>query len=240
MIINTALIVGLMLSVSAVNAATVTVDFTGTIDGRGGLTSDLHTLIPIGQAFTGSYTYETESPSSPLSNSDISYLGAISNFTVSFGDLYATLDNGAFRFQDNKELQPFFPEDEPTIYDTYIVQGTTESTAIPTNVETNIVLSDYSSSSVTSAYHLNWMRLDVNDFSAEMLSNALLTNQVPDISNLDMGFQFGYRLDCCTGSTDVYGSIDSLTVSAVPVLPALWLFVSGLFGLFLNAKRKSS
>jgi hypothetical protein len=236
MILIKSLLLFILLS-SVTHAAVVTVNYSGTINGKGGLSSDLHTLMPIGQTFTGSYTYDSSfSATSSSSINDISYTGAISDFTVNVGALYATLDNGAFRYINNKEIPPYPPEIEPTFYDTYIVQGRTDHTSLPTNVDTNIVLSNYVSETLTSGYHLRWLRLDITDTTAEILNSALLTDGIPDISGQNMRFEFGYQLDCCTGRTDVYGVIDSLTISSVPVPQAIWLFVTGIASLISFTK----
>ncbi len=219
---------------SIAHAAVVTVSFTGTINGQGGLSSDLHTLIPIGQTFTGSYTYDSSFPAtSTIGTNDITYTGAISNFTVNFGSLYATLDNGAVRYINDKEIPLIPPETNPSYYDTYTVQGRTDHSSLPTNVDTNIVLSDY---------HLRWLRLDVTDLTAVILNSALLTSGIPDITGQNTRFEFGYQLDCCTGTTDVYGNIDSLTISSVPVPAAIWLFVTGIASLvsFTKYNNKKS
>jgi hypothetical protein len=217
------------------HAAVVTVNYSGTINSKGGLSSDLHTLIPIGQTFTGSYTYDSfAAPSSGIN--DISYNGAISNFTVNFGSLYATLDNGGLRYINDQEIPALPPETDSTFYDTYIVQGRTDHPLLPTNVDTNIILSNFVSETLTSGYHLRWLRLDVTDTTAGMLNSALLTSGIPDISGQNMRLEFGYQLDCCTGRTEVYGTIDSLTISSVPVPPAIWLFLSGMASLISFTK----
>ncbi len=222
------------------HAAVVTVNYSGIINSKGGLSSDLHTLIPIGQTFTGSYTYDSSfSATSSSGINDISYTEAISNFTVNFGSLYATLDNGALRYINDREVLPLPPETDPTFYDTYIVQGRTDHASLPTNVDTNIVLSNYVSETLNSGYHLRWLRLDVTDATAGILKSALLTDGIPDISGQNMRFEFGYQLDCCTGRTDVYGTINSLTVSSVPVPPAIWLFLSGIASLVSFTKYSS-
>lgn len=229
----------LMLSATVANSALVTVSFSGIIDGKGGLTSDLHTLMPIGQTFTGSYTYDSSfSATSSSGSNDVSYTGAITDFTVSFGSLYATLDNGGFRYINDKEISSAPPETEPTIYDTYIVQGRTDHSSLPTNVDTNIVLSNYESETLSSGYHLRWLRLDVTDNTAGMINSALLSGGIPDITGLNMGFELGFQLDCCTGKTDVYGSINSLEISSVPIPSAVWLFGSGLITLIGFTRRK--
>jgi len=238
---NKALGLYLILAISTADAAIVTVNYSGTIGSHSGLSSDLHTLLPIGQTFTGSYTYDSSYPSSsPSGSNDKSYNGAISNFTVNIGSLYATLDNGAFRYINDRENPPAPHETEPTFYDTYIVQGRTDHSSLPTNVDTNIVLSNYVSETLNSGYHLRWLRLDVTDHNAGMLDDATLSGTPPDIAGLNMRFEFGYQLDCCTGRTDVSGSIDSLAVSTVPIPSAVWLFGAGLLGLIGVARRKKA
>ncbi len=240
MFLNIKVLLILLLLSPVAHATVVTVNYSGTINGKGGLSSDLHTLIPIGQTFTGSYTYNSSfSATSSNGINDISYTGAISDFTVNFGSLYATLDNGGFRYVNDREVPPLPHETDPTFYDTYIVQGRTDHSSLPTNVDTNIVLSNYVSETLTSAYHLHWLRLNVTDATAGILNSALLTSGIPNISGQNMRFEFGYQLDCCTGRTDVYGTINSLTISSVPVPPAIWLFLSGIALLVFFTKYNS-
>lgn len=233
-------------------ATPVTFQFGGVIEFHGGLSSDLHDLIPVGQAFSGSYTFDTSySNTSSIGSNDLSYSGAISNFTVTFGDLYASIDNGGIRLVNDKEhveehvQWPDDPEEEPTYTytysysDTYIIQGRPDHPALSANVDTNIALSNYVSENYNSGYYLNWIRLDVEDDTAGMLNSALLSGTPPDITGLDTHFAFGYSLDCCTGETRVYGTVNYLSVTPVPVPAAAWLFGSSLIGL-ASIKRKKS
>lgn len=225
---------------SAANSAIITFNFGGVIGSHSGLTSDLQTFIPIGQTFTGSYTFDTSfGATSSNGTNDLSYSGAISNFTTNFGAYYATLDNGGLRYINNETLIPTPPQTGPTIVDSYIVGGDTGNSLLPTNVNTNIILSNYVSGSVNSSYQLRTMRLSAYDYTANMLNSALLTSTPPDIAGLNMRFLLDYQLNCCTGRTSVYGTINSLTVSTVPVPPAIWLFITGLISLISIKYRKS-
>ena len=44
-----------------------------------------------------------------------------------------------------------------------------------------------------------------------MLDDALLTSVPPDITGLDMDFEFDFQLECCTGRTYVHGQISSIS-----------------------------
>ena len=190
------------------NAEEVTFNFEGDIDYQHGTDSDLHTLLPVGQTFTGSVTFDPGTPTTGSSN-ELSYDGAISNFTVSFGTLYATLDNGNLALINDRLSDP--EDTDSDLFDVYIIQGRTDHSAIPTNVDTNIVLSDYVSPTTNSGWHLRWLRLHIYDYSGGMLDDALLTSVPPDITGLDMDFEFDFQLDCCTGRTYVHGQISSIS-----------------------------
>jgi hypothetical protein len=210
---RTNIFVILLLSLcSQVSYATqVTFNFEGEITLQHGTDSDLHTLLPLGQTFTGSVTFDPATPGTPNqgSSNDLNYEGAISIFTVSFGALYATLDNGNFALVNDRLSGPEYPESD--LFDYYIIQGRTDHSAIPTNVDTNIVLSDYVSPTINSGWHLRWLRLHIYDYSGGMLDDALLTSVPPDITGLNMVFQFDFQLDCCTGKTYVQGQINSIS-----------------------------
>ena len=192
-------------------ATEVTFNFEGEITYQHGLASDLHTLLPLGQIFTGSVTFDTTTPATAEAgeSNNLSYDGAISNFTVSFGTLYATLDNGSMRLINDQLLDPEQPEQG--FFDTYIIQGRTDLSSLPTIVDTNIVLSNYVSSTINSGYHLNWLRLHVYDYVGSLLDDPLLSITPPDIAGRDMQFEFYFKLDCCTGTTGVLGRVNSLT-----------------------------
>ncbi len=192
------------------NATEVTFNFEGQITYKHGLNSDLHTLIPVGQIFTGSVTFDTDAAVTDYdAPNDLGYSGAISNFTVSFGNLYATMDNGALRLTNDQFIDPDDPE--RGMYDSYIIQGRTDHSALPTNVDTNIILSNYVSPPINSGYHLDWLRIDINDYAASMLNDPFLSTTPPDVAGLNTEFEFRFRLNCCTGTTVVQGQINSLT-----------------------------
>lgn len=222
----------LVLTTQISNAAIITVDYSGTINFDSGLSSDLQTLLPVGTSFTGSYTYDSSSAATQIYNSnDYSYTGIVSDFSIYFDSYYASLEGTGMRFQN----------DTPT--DTYLVAGGAYHPEASTNIDTNIVLSNYVSETINSGYHLYTMRLDITDNSGNMLSDALLSQSVPDLTGTSTSFMLEFKLDCCTGRTTVYGSIDSLSIasiSTVPIPSAIWLFGSGLVGLIGVARRKKA
>jgi hypothetical protein len=209
--VKTFVILLLCLCGHASYAEQVTFNFEGEITLHYGLDSDLHTLLPVGQAFTGSVTFDPDTPGTPYagSSNEMEYSGAISHFTVSFGALYATLDNGNFALIDDRLSDPEDPNSD--LFDFYIIQGRTDLSAVPTNVDTNIVLSNYVSPTFDSGWHLRWLRLHIYDYSGLMLDDAVLTNVPPDITELDMDFELYFQLDCCTGRTYVQGQINSIS-----------------------------
>lgn len=232
------LFVFLMLFLPTINAAIVTVDFSGKTNTSAGVASDLQSLIPIGQTFSGSYTYNTATPGL-LNTTGVSYLGAISDFTVNFGSLYAKLDNGHMLLINDAEVPPLPNETEPSFLDTYLIQVSTGSTLWPIAVDTNIVLSDLVTDTLVSGFSLSEIRMSVEDPSGSMLSSAILTNAAPDISGLPMVFNFKFGLDCCTGSTEVGGIVDTLSVSAVPIPSSILLFVSGFISMVSVVRYKN-
>ncbi|MCW9058386.1 MAG: hypothetical protein OQL11_05895 [Gammaproteobacteria bacterium] len=228
----------LMFLVTTAKASVVTFSFSGTITDHGFISSDLHAMIPIGELFSGSYTFNTASlADGDGSINDQGYIGAISDFRVSFGSLYAILDNGGFRLINDKEII-FEPEADPIYEDTYIVQGRTDHASLPTNVDTNIVLSNYQSGGIDSGWHVRWLRLDVSDPSGMLLSDAALRTTAPDISGLSPRLEFGFKLDCCTGTTEVYGTLNNLSVTAVPLPNAATLFVSAIIAAAPAIRRR--
>ena len=207
---NIAILVLLSLFVHVSYATEVTFNFEGEINFKAGLQSDLHALVPVGQTFTGSVTFDTNTPATAEGESNnLEYLGAISKFTVSFGNLYATLDNGAMRLINDQFLDPEQPEQG--IFDYYIIQGRTDLSSLPTNVDTNIILSNYVSPPINSGYHFEWLRIDISDYAGSMLNDALLYTTPPDITGLNTQFELRFRLNCCTGTTGVIGKVNSLT-----------------------------
>ena len=99
------------------NAEEVTFNFEGEIDYQHGTDSDLHTLLPVGQTFTGSVTFDPGTPTTGSSN-ELRYDGAISNFTVSFETLYATLDNGNLALINDDSA---IPKIQILIFSTFIL-----------------------------------------------------------------------------------------------------------------------
>jgi len=221
-----------------ISAAPVTFEFTGTINYHYGLASDLHTLVPIGQQFTGSYTFDPMSSPSGIT-SDTAYYGngALTDFRISFGSLYANFDRGTIVLQ-NDILTPNDPF-EPYLRDYYKV-GATAHPTLPTIVETNITLSDYVSETIISGYYPSELYFSLSDTTGNMLNDLQLSTMPPDINGTFTSFRLAFQLDCCNGGTEISGKIESLTVSTVPIPAAVWLFGSGLIGLIGFARHKKS
>jgi hypothetical protein len=227
------------------NATLIAFNFSGTINSQFGLASDLHTIAPVGSAFTGSFTFNPDAPATTVdSTNDITYFGAITEFAINFGSSYLSVDNGYFMIRNDIERLPNELEFEtaPVYEDDYIVTTAAGVPSLPINVDTNIVLSDYVSQTITSAWHFQWMRLDVTDLTALMLSDASIPSTPPNLTP-NTGFNLYFQLDCCTGRTEVAGHLDSLTIAAAPIPAAFWLLCSGLLvlgGMLCRKERCSN
>lgn len=234
---------GILLNYSmSANAALLTFNYSGTINSQFGLASDLHTIAPVGSTFAGSFTFDPNAPATTVdSPNDITYFGAITEFSINFGSSYLSVDNGYFMIRNDIERLPNDLEFEtaPVYEDDYIVTTAAGVPSLPINVDTNMVLSDYVSQTITSAWHFQWMRLDVTDLTALILSDASIPSTPPNLTP-NTGFNLYFQLDCCTGRTEVAGHLDSLTVAAAPIPAAFWLLGSGLLGLLGVARKKSA
>ena len=199
------------------NEALITFNYSGVVYANYGLASDLHTIAPIGSTFTGSFTFKPNAPAtSAVSPDDISYLGALSDFTINFGTNYLSINNGSFRIQNDIERPPLLLETAPVYEDNYLVTTSAGVAAAPINVNTNILLSDYVSQTINSAWHFQWMRLSVTDLAAYMLCDASIPT-IPPLLTPNTGFNLYFQLDCCTGRTEITGHIDSLEMVAATV-----------------------
>jgi hypothetical protein len=201
----------LMLFGQSSYAEEITFNFEGVVAYYIGTPSALPTWIPVDQPFTGSFTFDTTTPGieDDFYLNDVSYLNALSHFTVDFGAYYLTLDNGHILVRDDWLASP-----ESVPYDYYSVSRSNASWINPpANVDTNIVLPNYVSSTIDSGWHFSLMRVQVQDYLANLLSSTALPLIPPDISVASSThFVLEFQLDCCTGSNDMHGYITSLVV----------------------------
>ncbi len=242
---NFRILVAGLLFISAHHASAVTYNFTGSIStyaGHTGLDSDLHTLIPQGTTFSGSYTID---PTSGIFTTDeLDEYGyttensrySVSSFTMNFGDIYLNLSGSYLFLTDDRANDS---NGEIAFQDSYIL-GATYYTGSPVSVDTNIEISDYTSSSINSGYHFRSLRMSITDSTGTLLDGVHLPNTTPDLETYRYFFQLSYGLDCCTGSTGVSGEIYDIQISEVPLPPALWLFLTGVTSLLASTKLKRS
>ncbi len=106
-----------------------------------------------------------------------------------------------FRFINDKEPSLMPSATEPTTtYDRYVVQGRTDHSALPTNIDTNISLSDY---------HLRWMRLEATDDTAAMINSTQeATTVVSTVGVIGGDALDTYSLDI--NGASVYSGVDGL------------------------------
>jgi len=192
-------------------AEEITFNFEGVVSNHYGTPSALSTWLPVGTPFSGSYTFESTTPGidDDYYLNDVSYLNAVSHFTVDFGVYYLTLDNGHIVVRNDWLSDP-----ESTPYDYYsVVQSNAVWVEFPANVDTNIVLPNYVSSTIDSGWHFSLMRLDLRDYLANLLDSTDLPLIPPDPSaTSSTNFALEFQLDCCTGTHYMQGYISSLVL----------------------------
>jgi hypothetical protein len=225
----------LLLLVNTANAGLVRVDFSGTFSFHSGLglAPALETMFPVGDRFYGSYTYESTAPGTPISGTDgFSYTQALTDFSFSYGGLYATMDNGYINLENNNVDPDPFEEVDP-ITDSLEVMAEADVPSRPTNVSTNITLPNYVSGPTNSGWHVDFMYLRHTRANEGLLDSSSLTDPMNDFAGLGGPvFYLNFQLDCCTGNVDLAGRVDSMVVSSVVPVPASgWLFSSALAGL---------
>lgn len=235
-----------LLLANTASAELVKVDFSGTFFSFSSrdlaLAPALETMFPEGGRFYGSYTYESTATGNPISGTDgFSYTQALTDFSFSYDGMYASMDNGYINLENNN-FDPDAPEEVDPYRDSLQVMAQSNVPSRPTNVSTNINLPNYVSDSIDSGWHPDYMYIRHVFASSELLDSSSLTDPMNDFSGPGgPTFYLNFKLDCCTGSVDINGRIDSMVASSVvPVPAAAWLFGSALTGLGWLRKKQTS
>lgn len=231
-------IVGLIFLVitSLTNAAyaeLTTFNFTGTVtytNGPIGLPNPLVGTFYIGQTFTGNFTFDSNAIGTnswqpgEVNFDDVSYINAISNYTIQFGNLYATFDKGGIRVINDRPNYEVPPEDGgvPTSYSDIYVVGAGRSYSA--NESTNIFIPNY---------YVKGLYMNFTDFTASMLNSTNLPVIPPDITNTFQVFTLDFGLTGGTAVASIDGKISSLSLAPEPI--SSLLFVTG--GILLAGRR---
>lgn len=205
-------------------AAIVTYDFTGVIDisAVGSLPSDVH----LGSAFTGSFSFDTSTPGTVNSSSQVLYQGALTNLSVKVGS--SIYDKALV----DSTPHPLFPPvnaievDNNTIglIDQYLLtDSVTDTSHVSTALELRLNTIDVDPTAVTTT-HLGGDILDLSKFQTHQIEFA--------VSNPDRTF-----------AQEFSGNITSLTLHAgnpspVPEPGSIALLGIGSLGLLCGARRR--
>lgn len=220
-------------------AAIIQYGYSATITSHGGLSSDLHSILPIGAAVSGTFKFDSNT-TAVYDGDAVEYNEAVLEFTVEFGGFYLSIDNGVVNVTNDLLMPPPAHDPEAEVYlDAFQVAGNGELPSLPTLVDTNINLSNYVSETINSGYHFRTMEVLTNDATGQMLDGGTLNNLPISLFGDGGLFSLTFELDCCTGRTSVNASLTNLTlqsVTAVPLPPSMGLYLLS-FVSFAWAKR---
>ena len=210
-----------------------TFNFTGTVNytnGPIGLPNPFVGTFYIGQTFTGNFTFDSNAIGTnswqpgEVDFDDVSYNNAISNYTIQFGNLYATFDKGGIRVINDSPRYEVPPEEGgvPTSFDDTYVVGAGRSYSA--NESTNIVIPNY----YVKGFYMNF-----TDFTASMLDSTNLPVIPPDITNTFQVFTMNFGLTGGTAEANIHGKISSLSLAPEPI--SSLLFLTG--GILLTGRK---
>ena len=201
-----------------VHAAVVTWTFSGTITSNGGSTTGPVPGINVGDAVTGSAVYNTNA--SPI---DLSWGATLYELTIPTDMLIIEVNGSTFSSMPGDYLSAVVSND-------------------------GIISGEYGDR-VTVSYQTgnSWVHVNIQDeiepydlISDQSLPTYLDFTKADEMPGWDGNFgaiQMGFT----AGDIQLASfSIDAFETSAVPILPAIWLFGSGLVGLIGVAKRTGS
>lgn len=210
--------IALVLSTS-VNAATVRIDYTGVIDRVDDALSS--GAVQLGQSFSGYFTFDT----TIQDDSIYEYFDSAGEVTVreahhqrAVQEAYTNVSGTEYLFNSGQVYMYQY-----VTSDTSTVGITGQFPVIGETINNNV---------------LNSIQLAGLDFS------GIIPIDTPPSANILSAFDLSanpvslYMWFNPTGSAYNIGSIQTITVSAVPIPAAIWLFSSGLIGLIGLARRK--
>ena len=219
---NTLFIVTFALS-SMAEAASVTIQFTGTIDT---VSANAAGFLNIGDNFSGTYTYDTTVADTASPTDTGRYTNALTAVSISVGN---------FSFSKGIDQTPDPGTDSITIGDNVFP---------PQNVDFyGLNASEFSGQSIGSyaANQLSFQMALIDGDGTIFTDDTLLTN-APDLA----AFQSGHQYDSSflslllndNGQASFFVEAQLLSITAVPVPASAWLFGSGLISLFGMARHK--
>jgi hypothetical protein len=201
-----------------INAAVVTWTFSGTITSNGGSTIGTVPGINVGDAVTGTAVYNTNA--SPI---DLSWGATLYELTMSTDVLIIEVNGLTFSSTPGDYLSAVVSNDG-TIAGEYgdrvTVSYQTDNSWVHVNIQDEVAPYDL-----------------ITDQSLPTYLDFTKANEMPGWDGNYGAIQIGFT----EGDIQLASfSIDSFETSAVPIPPAIWLFGSGLVGLFGIAKRGKS
>ncbi len=216
------------------HAVPITFEFTGSLTGVYGpigLPDPFIGIFSRGQAFSGSFTYDSDAPVTGQGTGPqaLSYSGAISNFHAQIGGLYADFDNGGISVRNDDDLGG-----GGDLIDSIVAHARTDLPSRPTNVTTNIVLP---------GYELESASFYIQDSAAAMFDSPDLPLYAPDLTDTWNYFFLEFGLIEGTAEGSVNGKLETLTSfegSAVPEPTTVLLVGCGALMLAgMGRKRKN-
>jgi hypothetical protein len=201
----------LILTLSALNATAATLR----LDFSGSVSivpSGVASAFTLGDPVTGSYFIDTNTPDSNADSTIGQYIGAPSSFTYQFGSYLATAAGGG-------------PGDSVGVFD---------DSASGDRFQTNVVSPKGAD---VNGYFLTNLTLLLVDSTGSVFSNDSLPAGL-DIADFDVAQAQLIFQHATLPSANVFADLNS--VSMVPVPPAVWLFGSGLIGLFGLSRRNKA
>ena len=228
-----------ILTPASSNAYSVTFDFTGTV-----VAAAPHSLggiftVPIASypasTISGSFTFDSDTADGNGSSTIGQYNGAIEALSFSVtkpitGDAYQ------FGFQSTGPLNSIAVNANGTpINQSYVLSASVQ------NVLPNGAIVD-DGDYFARDFFISLLKPTGNIFATDALPEATPSLSPFSLYNLVNNPQGQFRLVFAGGDGDhtIIGNLTSLSVSAVPIPAAVWLFGSGVIGLIGLARRKLS
>jgi len=220
-----------LLASGQTHSAIVTWSYSGTITNVEASFSD---QFETGDVFSGYFSYDTASlPSSngilpaPYTSGELAqYNDVLISGAFSAGNYLLSYENRANNVYMTNNASP---SDFSDIF----------STSLNIYTETAPIATSYLSVSFGS--------IDGSAFNSTALPDATINTSFIDtmeisITNYNSTCSIGDSADTCSNSstTPVLGTIDSVSIRAVPLPAAIWLFGAGLMTLTLSFKRKKN
>ena len=213
-----------LLVIESADAAIVNWTYSGTITTVEAGFTDLYAA---GDSFSGQFTYDTTSPAistgiTPApSDNNASYDAALLSGSITIGDYSLVFDNATSSFI---VLNDFVDETTQQLFGDALALSSTLPQTDPLATSSLTVGFVDSSGSIFDSAVLPDGSIDTSLF--QQMSLLVITSPTCDITVCDFAF-----------TTPVEGVINTVSVSAVPLPAATWLFISGLVG-FLSIGRR--